>query len=192
MASSPRRRASRDRSTTSWHFGQLKCTADGTVISSPFTGSRRLPRFSTIVVPHAGQASSGSARPRRRRIEPFWLGTFFVISVLVLVERHDYAAVPKDQFQVDQHAADLRLEQVHPLACRVGHKSFDEVRYLQALDGLAGVRRVQPNRGQLAESLQREADLLLGREGTDAPQDLGESGRHAGRTPYLFGELCIW
>ncbi len=90
------------------HFGQLSCDADGTVISSPFTGRRNRSRFSLIVVPHAWQASSGRTG-LRRAAGTFWLCVFFMTTILVRMEGHDQAVVPEDQPDVDESPGDPRL-----------------------------------------------------------------------------------
>lgn len=67
---------------------QLRCTADGTPISSPLIGSRSLPCLSIIGLPQLGQASSGKTRMRAAgTLRP---GVFLFTAITILAERdHD-------------------------------------------------------------------------------------------------------
>src|SRR5260370_38714614 len=99
----------RNRGTPPPPLGQLRCTADGTEISSPLTGRRSVPRFSTIVVPQVGHVSSGRTRPRRV-VGAFCLRVFFMVTALVLVERNYHAVAPKEHLDVQDHPGEPRLE----------------------------------------------------------------------------------
>src|SRR5258708_37768073 len=115
IASSWSRLESWNRRTISPPFGQPRNLADGTEISSPLMGSRSRPRLSTIMVPQFGQASSGSARPRRA-LEALRLLSVFIAAIFVLMKRNHHAVVPQDHLYVEDRFGDLRLEEIHPLA----------------------------------------------------------------------------
>src|SRR5580700_9094857 len=115
IASSCSRFASWYRSKTSPHLGQARCRADGTEISSPLTRRRSVDRFSTMLVPQIGQASSGTSLTRGTTAE---LRSGFFLVVFIFVKRDHDALVAHDDFEIERRSRVSRFEQIHPLACR--------------------------------------------------------------------------
>src|ERR1700730_4253693 len=188
IASSPSRFESWYRSKISPQMRQRRWVGAGTAISAPFTGRRTALRFTTIVAPQAGQASSG--RPLWRFWATFKLGIFFffMIVTLVLVERNHHAVVPQDDLDVAYGACEFRLEEVHPLACYRGLQPPGRVLHSKTCQDVAGILLIQADvqACQLAPSLQGQEHLARHRKLSDSEQDLGEPAWHIGSRP-LFG-----
>src|SRR3990170_4479210 len=95
------------------HLGHRRCEMFGTRISSPFTDDVRASWVLRIIVPHVGQASSGSTTARRLAAVTGAFGLVFVfITRLSPVERDDDAVRSQDQLHVQGGPRHQGLEDI--------------------------------------------------------------------------------
>src|ERR671919_2388355 len=95
------------------HLGHRRCEMLGTRISSPFTDEVTASWVLRIIVPHVGQASSGSTTARRLAAVTRGFGLVFVlITRLPPVERDDDAVGSQNQLHVQRGPRHQRLEDV--------------------------------------------------------------------------------
>src|SRR6266545_6195803 len=83
------------------HLGQRRCGMFGMRISSPLTDIVTAFRVLRIIVPHVGQASSGSTTAR-------CFGLVFVLILPLPVERDDNAGCSQGQLDVERAPRDRR------------------------------------------------------------------------------------